>query len=116
MPRNRYYGGNEFIDQIENLCCNRARATYRLDPASWGVNVQPYSGSPSAHTHHLRPSPSLWSLSFDLPHTDGGGQEIEHLARRQRGGVERRAAAAGERVERGRKRGKENERYWAMRS
>jgi glycine hydroxymethyltransferase len=43
----RYYGGNEYIDEIEILCQKRALEAYRLDPAQWGVNVQPYSGSPA---------------------------------------------------------------------
>ena len=42
-----YYGGNEYIDMIENLCRDRALAAYRLDPKDWAVNVQPYSGSPA---------------------------------------------------------------------
>ena len=43
----RYYGGCQHIDEIENLCKSRALTTYRLDPNKWGVNVQPYSGSPA---------------------------------------------------------------------
>lgn len=43
----RYYGGNEYIDEIEILCQERALEAYGLDPAEWGVNVQPYSGSPA---------------------------------------------------------------------
>lgn len=43
----RYYGGNEFIDQVELLCQKRALEAYGLDPAKWGVNVQPLSGSPA---------------------------------------------------------------------
>jgi glycine/serine hydroxymethyltransferase len=39
-PGARYYGGNEFIDQAEKLCQNRALETFGLDPKSWGVNVQ----------------------------------------------------------------------------
>mgnify|MGYP000361132571 CR=1 FL=1 len=45
LPGARYYGGNEYIDQIENLCISRALKAFGLDPAIWGVNVQPYSGS-----------------------------------------------------------------------
>ncbi|XP_042516356.1 serine hydroxymethyltransferase 4-like [Macadamia integrifolia] len=68
MPGNRYYGGNEFIDEIENLCRSRALQTYRLDPAKWGVNVQPYSGSPAnfaAYTALLNPHDRIMGL--DLP-------------------------------------------------
>jgi glycine hydroxymethyltransferase len=43
LPGARYYGGNYFIDQIEQLCHSRALAAFDLDPSSWGVNVQPYS-------------------------------------------------------------------------
>lgn len=42
---NRYYGGCEVIDKIEELCKNRALKAYRLESKDWGVNVQPYSGS-----------------------------------------------------------------------
>lgn len=45
LPGKRYYGGNEVIDKIENLCIERALKAYHLDPTKWGCNVQPYSGS-----------------------------------------------------------------------
>lgn len=47
LPGKRYYGGNEFTDKVENLCIARALSTFHLDPSAWGVNVQPYSGSPA---------------------------------------------------------------------
>jgi len=50
MPHKRYYGGNEHIDRIETLCQDRALAAFHLDPAGWGVNVQPYSGRSVART------------------------------------------------------------------
>ncbi|XP_020532155.1 serine hydroxymethyltransferase 7 isoform X2 [Amborella trichopoda] len=43
LPGARYYGGNQFIDQIELLCCERALAAFHLDSEKWGVNVQAYS-------------------------------------------------------------------------
>jgi len=46
-PGARYYGGNEFIDQAESLCQQRALEACRLDPKEWGVNVQSLSGSPA---------------------------------------------------------------------
>jgi len=67
-PGKRYYGGNEFIDQIETLCQTRALAAYGLDPEKWGVNVQPYSGSPAnfaVYTALLRPHDRIMGL--DLP-------------------------------------------------
>ncbi|KPP74208.1 serine hydroxymethyltransferase, cytosolic-like [Scleropages formosus] len=47
-PGQRYYGGTEFVDELERLCQKRALDVYGLDPDKWGVNVQPYSGMPSA--------------------------------------------------------------------
>jgi len=43
----RYYGGNEYIDKIEQLCIDRALKVFGLDDKVWGANVQPYSGSPA---------------------------------------------------------------------
>lgn len=64
----RYYGGNEFIDKIETICIDRALDLYGLDPNEWGVNVQPYSGSPAnfaAYTALLSPHDRIMGL--DLP-------------------------------------------------
>lgn len=47
----RYYGGTEFIDELEILCQKRALQAYRLDPQCWGVNVQPYSGDCHIQSH-----------------------------------------------------------------
>ena len=67
-PGNRYYGGNEHIDKIERLCQKRALEAYHLDAEKWGVNVQPYSGSPAnlaVYTALLRPGSRIMGL--DLP-------------------------------------------------
>ncbi|KAF8920007.1 serine hydroxymethyltransferase-domain-containing protein [Mucidula mucida] len=71
LPGARYYGGNEYIDELENLCRKRALQAFNLDPAKWGVNVQPYSGSTAnfaAFTALLQPQDRLMGLG--LP--DGG--------------------------------------------
>ncbi|XP_061191276.1 serine hydroxymethyltransferase-like [Saccostrea echinata] len=47
QPGQRYYGGNEIIDQVEVLCQKRALQAFGLSPDKWGVNVQPLSGSPA---------------------------------------------------------------------
>jgi glycine hydroxymethyltransferase len=46
-PSRRYYPGNKFIDEIENLAKERALKAFKLDPREWSVNVQPHSGSPA---------------------------------------------------------------------
>jgi len=42
-PRKRYYEGQQFIDQLETIAIERAKALFGTDHA----NVQPYSGSPA---------------------------------------------------------------------
>ncbi|MFT4312854.1 MAG: serine hydroxymethyltransferase [Candidatus Woesearchaeota archaeon] len=41
LPKKRYYGGNEFIDIIEQLAIDRAKELFHAEHA----NVQPHSGS-----------------------------------------------------------------------
>jgi len=68
----RYYGGCENVDKVEMLCQKRCLEAYRLNPEEWGVNVQPYSGSPAnfaVYTALLKPHDRVMGL--DLPH---GGQ------------------------------------------
>lgn len=68
LPGARYYGGNEVVDEVERLCQKRALALFGLDPAVWGVNVQPYSGSPAnfaVFTGLLKPHDRIMGL--DLP-------------------------------------------------
>lgn len=67
-PAARYYGGNQVIDKVENLCRQRALELFRLDPSTWHVNVQPYSGSPAnfaVYTALLKPHDRIMGL--DLP-------------------------------------------------
>jgi len=68
QPGARYYGGNEVIDKVENLCKKRALEAFGLDEKVWGVNVQPYSGSPAnfaVYTALLPPHARMMGL--DLP-------------------------------------------------
>lgn len=67
----RYYGGNEYIDEIELLAQKRALEAFNLNPEEWGCNVQPYSGSPAnfaVYTGLIEPHGRIMGL--DLP--DGG--------------------------------------------
>merc|ERR1719261_147288 len=68
QPGGRYYGGNQVIDKIENLCKARALAAFGVSDKEWGVNVQPYSGSPAnfaVYTALLQPHARIMGL--DLP-------------------------------------------------
>lgn len=66
-PGARYYGGNEVIDKIENLCKSRALEAYRLNPEEWGCNVQVLSGSPAnlaVYTGLLAPGEKMMGLDL----------------------------------------------------
>jgi glycine hydroxymethyltransferase len=65
--KKRYYGGQEFIDQIEITAINRAKELFGVPHA----NVQPYSGSPANFAVYMaccEPGDTIMGLS--LP--DGG--------------------------------------------
>ena len=67
-PNKRYYGGNEFIDELEELCQKRALKAFDLNDKEWGVNVQSYSGSTAnfaVYTGILKPGQRIMGL--DLP-------------------------------------------------
>lgn len=66
-PNHRYYGGNEFIDEIELLAQERAQKLFKVPFA----NVQPYSGSPANLAVYLatcKPGDTIMGLNL----TDGG--------------------------------------------
>ncbi|KKT46885.1 MAG: Serine hydroxymethyltransferase [Candidatus Gottesmanbacteria bacterium GW2011_GWA2_44_17] len=66
-PGRRYYGGNEFIDQIETIAIERAKKLFKVP----FVNVQPYSGSPANLAVYLAClSPGDPFMGLNLP--DGG--------------------------------------------
>lgn len=44
-PHKRYYGGQQNVDELEDLCISRAKALFNAEH----VNVQPLSGSPANH-------------------------------------------------------------------
>jgi glycine hydroxymethyltransferase len=79
-PGRRYYGGQEFTDQIETLARDRACALFRAEHA----NVQPLSGSPmnqAAYFAFLEPGDTV--LAMDLSH--GGhlthGAPVSHMGK-----------------------------------
>src|SRR5258708_7179846 len=66
-PGKRYYGGNEFIDDVERLAQSRAKSLFKVAHA----NVQPYSGSPANFAVYLATcNPGDTIMGLNLP--DGG--------------------------------------------
>ena len=65
LPQKRYYGGCEFVDQIEELAIERAKSLFEAD---W-ANVQPHSGAQAnaaVFLSLLEPGDSI--LGMDLSH------------------------------------------------
>ncbi|KAH6652512.1 serine hydroxymethyltransferase-domain-containing protein [Truncatella angustata] len=68
-PGARYYAGNEFIDQSERLCQQRALETFGLSEKEWGVNVQPLSGAPAnLYVYSAVMNTHDRLMGLDLPH------------------------------------------------
>ena len=70
LPNARYYGGNDNIDILENMCRDRALKAFNLTNDKWGVNVQPYSGSPAnfaVYTALLNPHERVMGLGARPP-------------------------------------------------
>lgn len=64
-PGRRYYGGCEFVDQVEELARNRAKALFGAEH----VNVQPHSGSQANQAVYLTAlEPGDTVLGLDLAH------------------------------------------------
>ena len=64
-PGRRYYGGQEFTDQVEQLAIDRAKILFRADHA----NVQPHSGAPAneaVYSAWLQPGDTI--IAMDLSH------------------------------------------------
>ena len=64
-PGRRYYGGQEFTDQVEQLAIDRAKELFHADHA----NVQPHSGAPAneaVYSAWLEPGDTI--LAMDLSH------------------------------------------------
>src|SRR3990167_9618008 len=64
-PNKRYYGGCQYVDQVENLAIERAKILFKADYA----NVQPHSGSQAnAAAMMALLSPGDRILGMALPH------------------------------------------------
>jgi len=63
-PAHRYYGGQEFVDVVENIAVERAKKLF----AAEHVNVQPLSGSPAnaaVYMSFLNPGDKVLGLRLD---------------------------------------------------
>jgi glycine hydroxymethyltransferase len=63
-PGKRYYAGQEFVDKIENLAIDRARALFGAEY----INVQPHSGSPAnlaVFFALLQPGDTILGMNLD---------------------------------------------------
>jgi glycine hydroxymethyltransferase len=61
----RYYEGQQFVDQVETLTIERAKALFGVDHA----NVQPYSGSPAnlaVYLAFLQPGDTVMGMSLPM--------------------------------------------------
>ncbi len=63
-PGRRYYGGQDFVDVVENIAVERAKKLFNAEHA----NVQPLSGSPAnaaVYISFLRPGDKVLGLKLD---------------------------------------------------
>ena len=91
-PGKRYYGGCEFVDKVEQLAIDRAKALFHSEHA----NVQPHSGSQanmSVYLTALQPGDTI--LGMDLSH----GGHLTHGHPLSFSGREYKVAAYGVRRE-----------------
>ena len=61
----RYYGGCEYVDELEEYCCSKWREVFNTD---YHVNVQPHSGSSAnlaAYMAVLKPGDTILAMSLD---------------------------------------------------
>ena len=95
LPRKRYYGGCEIVDEVEQLAIDRARALFGAEHA----NVQPHSGAQANMAAYLavaKPGETLLGLA--LPH----GGHLTHGASVNFSGTLFRAVQYGVREDTGR--------------
>lgn len=63
--KGRYYGGCEYIDELEEYCCDMWRTVFNTD---YHVNVQPHSGSSAnlaAYMSVLKPGDTILAMSLN---------------------------------------------------
>jgi glycine hydroxymethyltransferase len=63
-PGRRYYGGQEYTDQVETIAIERAKKLFKADHA----NVQPHSGAPAniaVYQAWLKPGDTVMAMKLD---------------------------------------------------
>lgn len=63
--RGRFYGGCQYVDELEEYCCHQWQAVFQTD---YHVNVQPHSGSSAnlaAYMSVLKPGDTILSMSLN---------------------------------------------------
>jgi glycine hydroxymethyltransferase len=63
--KGRYYGGCQYVDELEEYCCDKWREAFNTD---YHVNVQPHSGSQAnmaAYFSVLKPGDTILAMSLD---------------------------------------------------
>ena len=63
--KGRYYGGCEYVDQIEEYCCHTWREVFSTD---YHVNVQPHSGSQAnmaAYLSVIKPGDTILAMNLN---------------------------------------------------
>lgn len=63
--RGRFYGGCQYVDELEEYCCHQWQAVFQTD---YHVNVQPHSGSsanPAAYMSVLKPGDTILAMSLN---------------------------------------------------
>src|SRR5437867_11899369 len=95
LPRKRYYGGCEVVDEVEQLAIDRAKALFQAEH----VNVQPHSGAQANMAAYLavaKPSAAPLGLALSL------GGHLTHGSPVNFSGTLFRASSYGAREETGR--------------
>ena len=63
--RGRYYGGCQYVDELEEYCCRQWQTAFQTD---YHVNVQPHSGSSAnlaAYMSVLKPGDTILAMSLN---------------------------------------------------
>ena len=63
--RSRFYGGCQYVDELEEYCCRQWQAVFQTD---YHVNVQPHSGSSAnlaAYMSVLKPGDTILAMSLN---------------------------------------------------